>query len=391
MKKPVLSMLLATALLMGLLAGCSGSPAPGTSAAPVQSTTAAPQTTATATTPDAATAATTPAATTPDAATAATTTLAATTPAATEPLSQDFILEYPEDMKAQGFTEPLKLDHVPENIVILSVAPVLAFYEMGAKIAGVPKTVVIDYPEELQKVAGLVQFSAMAPDKFDAESVVKLNADLVVLSATAADTVGKTLEGLGIPCYYLYAGHTVSYESVKMQTKCIVDAYSRDESSTAKAWEIMARFEKTEANCEAAKKAFAGQKAMVLQSGGESHYIQTNKGTLGSMMDLIGFTNVFENPGAPMVQLDYEQALSYEPDVVVCVGSTDAETHKANMAAAFADKADYWNAIGTIQEGKWLALPSAYVSNAGLKITDNLNTLIETMAEFLDVKVELQK
>ncbi|MBP3729625.1 MAG: ABC transporter substrate-binding protein [Lachnospiraceae bacterium] len=376
MKKTVLSLLLSAALLTGLLAGCSGSPASGTSTAPIQSTPAATEPTA-------------PAATTTDATTAATT--PAATPAATEPLSQDFILEYPEDMKAQGFTEPLKLDHVPENVVILSVAPVLAFYEMGAKIAGVPKTVVIDYPEELQKVAGLVQFSAMAPDKFDAESVVKLNADLVVLSATAADTVGKTLEGLGIRCYYLYAGHTVPYESVKMQTKCIVDAYSRDEASRAKAREIMARFEKTEANCEAAKKAFAGKKVMVLQSGGESHYIQTNKGTLGSMMDLIGFTNVFENPGAPMVQLDYEQALSYEPDVVVCVGSTDAETHKATMAAAFADKADYWNAISAIQEGKWLALPSAYVSNAGLKITDNLNTLIETMAEFLDIKVELQK
>lgn len=302
----------------------------------------------------------------------------------------EFVLEYPADMQAMGFTEPVKLDHVPDSVVILSVAPVLAFYEMGAKISGVPKTVVLDYPEELQKVSGLVQFSAMAPDKFDAESVVKLNADLVVVSATAADTVGKTLEGLGITCYYLYSGHTVPYESVKMQTQCIVDAYSRDEASKAKAAEIMSRFEKVEANCEAARKAFAGKKVMVLQSGGESHYIQTNKGTLGSMMDMIGFSNVFENPGSPMVQLDYEQALSYEPDVVVCVGSTDAETHKATMEAAFAGNAEYWNAIQAIEEGKWLALPSAYVSNAGLKITDNLNELIKTMADFLEIEVDLK-
>lgn len=366
MMKKLFAGLLAALMMLGCLTGCSQTPA------------------AESTAPSGETAKTTTEATAPE------TTAVDTTTTATPAPSEDFVLEYPADMQEQGFKEPLKLDHVPQNIVILSVAPVLAFYEMGANIAGVPKTVVLDYPEELQKVAGLVQFSAMAPDKFDAESVVKLNADLVVVGATAADTVGKTLEGLGIACYYLYSGHTVSYESVKMQTKCIVDAFSRDEASKAKAAEIMARFDKVEANCEAAKKAFAGKKVMVLQSGGEAHYIQTNKGTLGSMMDLIGFSNVFENPGAPMVQLDYEQALSYEPDVVVCVGSTDAETHKATMEAAFSGNAEYWNAIDAIKEGRWLALPSAYVSNAGLKITDNLNELIKTMAEFLGIEVELQ-
>ena len=376
MKKRLFGLFGAALLLVGCLAACgSGAPANGSSASPSGSK-AAETTSAVATETTPLTSETTPL-------------TSESTPE--EKANGEFVLEYPADMQAMGFTEPLKLDHVPENVVILSVAPVLAFYEMGARIAGVPKTVVLDYPEELQKVSGLVQFSAMAPDKFDAESVVKLNADLVVVSATAADTVGKTLEGLGIPCYYLYSGHTVSYESVKMQTQCIVDAYSRDEASKAKAAEIMSRFDKTEANCEAAKKAFAGKKVMVLQSGGDSHYIQTNKGTLGSMMDMIGFSNVFENPGSPMVQLDYEQALSYEPDVVVCVGSTDAETHKATMAAAFADKKEYWNAIEAIRDGKWLALPSAYVSNAGLKITENLNTLIETMAEFLDISVEIQK
>ena len=366
MMKKLFAGLLAALRMLGCLTGCSQTSSEE-STAPLKETTK----------------------TTTEAKVTETTTVNTTTTATPAP-SEDFVLEYPADMQAMGFTEPVKLDHVPDSVVILSVAPVLAFYEMGAKISGVPKTVVLDYPEELQKVAGLVQFSAMAPDKFDAESVVKLNADLVVVSATAADTVGKTLEGLGITCYYLYSGHTVPYESVKMQTQCIVDAYSRDEASKAKAAEIMSRFDKTEANCEAAKKAFAGKKVMVLQSGGESHYIQTNKGTLGSMMDLIGFSNVFENPGAPMVQLDYEQALSYEPDVVVCVGSTDAQTHKATMEAAFAGNEEYWNAIQAIEDGKWLALPSAYVSNAGLKITDNLNELIKTMADFLEIEVDLK-
>ena len=43
----------------------------------------------------------------------------------------------------------------------------------------------------------------MSPDKFDAESVVKLNAELVVVSSTAADSVGKTLEGLALSSAYV--------------------------------------------------------------------------------------------------------------------------------------------------------------------------------------------
>ena len=50
--------------------------------------------------------------------------------------SESFVMEYPEDMQALGFTEPLVLDSVPQRIVCLSTAPVLALYEMGAKLAG---------------------------------------------------------------------------------------------------------------------------------------------------------------------------------------------------------------------------------------------------------------
>ena len=52
--------------------------------------------------------------------------------------SESFVMEYPEDMQALGFTEPLVLDSVPQRIVCLSASPVLALYEMGANLVGIP-------------------------------------------------------------------------------------------------------------------------------------------------------------------------------------------------------------------------------------------------------------
>ena len=85
-----------------------------------------------------------------------------------------------------------------------------------------------------------------------------------------------------------------------------------------------------------AKEAFAGKSVMILQSGGGAHYIQTAGATLGSMAEMIGLENVYENETSSMVQLDYEQALDYDPDLVLCVGATGAEEHKEMMEADFA-------------------------------------------------------
>ena len=37
---------------------------------------------------------------------------------------------------------------------------------------------------------------------------------------------------------------------------------------------------------------------------------------------MLGLTNVYENDASSMAQLDYETALSYDPDLVLCVGMT---------------------------------------------------------------------
>lgn len=305
-----------------------------------------------------------------------------------EPESTGFVLEYPEDMQALGYTEPITLDEVPERVVALSASPVLALYEMGVNLVGVPNSMVVTWPDDLKANAETVSFSVMSSDDFDYESVVALEPDLVLLAYNGADTAGATLESLGIPVYYLYAGHTVSYDSIVMQTEALVDAFSVDEASTAAGEAILQRFDALEADVEAAKEAFAGTSVMVIQSGGDSHYIQTAGGTLGTMADMIGLENVYENETSSMVMLDFEQALDYNPDLVLCVGATTAEVHQQTMEAAFAQNPEYWNSIEAIAEGNVIYLPVEYCSTAGISVVDSIEKLIDTVADFYGIEVE---
>lgn len=300
-----------------------------------------------------------------------------------------FTLEYPADMQALGYTDPLVLDEKPERVVCLSAAPVLALYELGVNMVGVPSSRVVTWPEDLRSNAATVSFSVMSTEDFDYESVVALEPDLVLLAVNGADTAGAKLESLGINVYYLYAGHTVSYDSIKMQTQALVDAFGTDGESRAAGEAVMESFATLEASLETARAAFAGKSVMVLQSGSaEVHYIQTKSGTLGSMLDMIGFENVYVNEASSMVQLDYEQALDYNPDYVVCVGGTDAATHQGVMEQAFQSNPDYWNAIEAVKNGNVIYVDVTYCSTAGINIIDNITALIDIMSDSTGIDVK---
>lgn len=299
-----------------------------------------------------------------------------------------FVLEYPEDMQELGYTEPIVLDEVPQRVVSLTAAPVLALYELGVNLVGIPNSSVVTWPEDLAESTETVSFSAMSADDFDYESVVALEPDLVLLSHTGEATAGETLESLGIPVYYIYAGHTVPYDSVVGHTNALIDAFAVDEESKAAGEEIRQSFADLEENLANAREAFAGITIMALQSGGGAHYIQTNEATLGSMADMIGLENVYENEESSMVQLDYEQALDYDPDLVLCVGGTDATSHKEMMEADFAENLAYWSSIPAVEEGRVIYLPVSYVSTAGINVVDNINNLIAIIADYCDMEIE---
>ena len=298
------------------------------------------------------------------------------------PEEQKFVMTYPEDMQALGFMEPLVLERVPQRIVCLSTAPVLALYEMGAKLVGIPSSRVVSWPEELKESTETVQFSAMSSSDFDYECIVELEADLVLVGSSSTE-VGEQIESLGIPVYYVFAGHTVSYDNIKAQTEALVKAFSLDEASTAKGEEIMGRFTALEERLASVQPTYADKKAMVLQSSDTAnHYIQTERGTLASMAAMMGFGNVYENEASSMTKLDMEQALDYNPDLVLCVGSGTAQEHQALMEQAYSENEAYWYSIDAIKNGDVIYLPVEFCSTAGIHVVDSINTLIDCIEAF---------
>ena len=293
--------------------------------------------------------------------------------AASENGYTDVTIEYPANMQERGYTEPVVLEAMPQRVACLSSSPVLALYEMGVPMVAIPTSSVVEWPEDLAASAEQLQLSHNT--NFDVETVIALEPDLVIMGYTSQETYGNVVSDAGIPVYYVDAGHTVPYDSIKMQTEALVNAFGADSEAGAA---MLQRFDDLEARLEDVRAQLEGKTVMVLQSAPPTHYIQTSDGTLGSMAEMIGLTNVYENDASSMVQLDYETALSYDSDLVLCVGMSETgEGHQELMEADFANNPEYWNSIDAIANGDVIYLPVRFISSAGINVVDNIGELAD--------------
>jgi ABC-type Fe3+-hydroxamate transport system substrate-binding protein len=175
----------------------------------------------------------------------------------------------------------------------------------------------------------------------------------------------------------------VPYEDVKRQTVALIEAFS-NEHNIAAALEMERAFHELEERIAAMRARTAGIRIMVLQSELHSHFIQTPNGFLGSMMRMMGFTNVVDRPGLPLVALDMEAALYFEPDWIFAIGaSPSAEGHRALMATHFANNPAYWNSIRAIRENNIVYMPVSFISSAGIAIVDLFHELIYLVEDLL--------
>lgn len=214
--------------------------------------------------------------------------------------------------------------------------------------------------------------------------MVALNPDLVILATSYKDSYGKTLEELGINVYYQASGHGVSYETVKEESICLIDAFSLNDESKQKANELKQSFSDIEATCAELSSSNQGKEIMVLQAGGVNYvYGQTSGGTLGSMMKMLGFDNVADSTAADsMFAIDYETALVDQPDLLVVVGAGDADSTKEMMAEIIAANPEYWNAMNAITEDRVIYLGIEYVAVYGIGYVSALTSLAEDVAAF---------
>ena len=282
-------------------------------------------------------------------------------------------INYPKNLIDFGFTQPVVLTKKPSRVVAMANSPVMALYKMGVEMVGIPTTRVVKWPEDLLNKT--TQLEIVMNANFDIESVVALNPDLVLIGKSHKDTYGRILTDVNIPVYYVDDGHVVSYESIKMLTKELINAFAKDSPSGQN---IMNQFDALENRLEEQKNKNAGKYVMVLQSSPPAHYIQSSGGTLGNMLNMMGFENVYTDMKSPLVPLDMEQAILYEPDLFFAVGASETqEEFKKIMEEDFAKNPNYWNEIKAIKDGNTFYLPISFITSGGIDVIDKINQLID--------------
>ncbi len=302
-----------------------------------------------------------------------------------EPVSTGFTLEYPPHMQRIGYTEPISLADTPEKIVCMTTYPILTLMGMGVKLTAVPSTSVIQYPDDFDAII----LPSMMSDTFDLEQVVQLEPDLVIMPYTSQEQYGGTLEGLGIPVYYvaMTSASASAYDLIREQTQALIDAFGGHGEKAAEGAEIMGRFDALDEELAAFQQKTAGMSVFAITVSGDSIYGNAASSTLGCMLELCGLENVYEaaaTSGHSMGALDMETSLSYDPDIMVICGSASKEENIAMMEGLYQKNPDYWDSIPAYKEGRVLYLPSSYVSTAGLNIIANVQDLMAELEPFFD-------
>lgn len=298
----------------------------------------------------------------------------------TEKVSEQIVLKYPPHMQEMGYTDELVYESMPQRVVCMTTYPAQALFEMGVIPIALPSTKVMEYPDSFN---GEILPGIMT-DNFDVEMIVALEPDLVFMPQATKDSYGTVLEELNIPVYYVAMNATgkTSYEVVKEQTKAIVDAFAVDDESKAKAEDVLNRFTEVENKVENFKKSTEGKTVFAITVSGSSIYINGSNNTLGSMLNMLGYENVYDASAAGghgMNELDMEVAIDYDPDIMVITGSSTRDDNRAMMDALYELNPEYWDSISAYKEGRVIYLPSSYVSTAGMNIIDNIEDLMNDM------------
>lgn len=296
--------------------------------------------------------------------------------ASEDSVEKEFRLEYTEIMKQQGFTEDVELESKPERVVCVSTSTTPLLFEVGASLVGIPTSTVFETPSDYtgEKLQSLMS------DDFNIETVVALNPDLVIIPSSSKEQYGDALESSNIPVYYTNSGHSATYESVVQEAEVIINAFGKDSENSKK---VLQSFDDLDKKMEESKKALEGKTVMIIAT---TEYIQSKSGTAGSMADMIGLTNVYENEQAGMVPLDQETTLGYNPDVILAIGSSmSEEDNKAVFEAAFAENSEYWGSFEAIKNNKVIYLPSSYMPSTGIGIVKQISDLIDFVYEKLEI------
>ena len=94
----------------------------------------------------------------------------------------------------------------------------------------------------------------------------------------------------------------------------------------------------------------------------------------------LGFKNVVGKGAGPMVPLKEEEALSYEPDLIVFVsGMGGGDETKVLMEKEFAARPFYWNEFRAVKNGQLVYLPRRFAVSGGLEEVEQIKDLVSLL------------
>ncbi|MFI3210201.1 MAG: ABC transporter substrate-binding protein [Peptostreptococcaceae bacterium] len=301
----------------------------------------------------------------------------------TDESNGQFVLKHVPVLVEKGY-EDIVLDSVPERIVCLSTAPVLALHEMGVDLLMVPQTTVLEYPEDL--TAEVV--TAITAESFDLESIIDADPELVLIPESAMETHGKVLQDAGIPCYVIATTYGLAdpYGLIKEETKSFTDAFSKTPEQEQIATELMERFDALDAKMVDAKERFEGTVFLsTMVTNNMDFYAQQESSTLGSVMKALGFENAYnDSMGGSNSPVSLESLVDLQNDLMIFINSTqDPEVSKQSALDAMAVQSDVWNSTKAVQEDKVLYLTTNYWVFGGIQVIDSIDSLIDLLDEVL--------
>ena len=293
-----------------------------------------------------------------------------------------FVLKQSDYMRSLGY-EDVVLDHVPQRVACMSSYPFQTLYELGVNFVAVAKTSTFVYPEEIQPLV----MPGVISNEFDLEAIVALEPDLVLIPDSSMNTHGATLIELGIPVYAVTTKEPDMsvYDVVKMQTELYINAFAKDEDAIAAADGIRARFTALENKIAEAKQRYEGKTFFGATCvSNTDFYLQGQTSTISSMMQMLGFLNVYDEAmGATSAPASLEAFSDVESDLFLFTTQlADVESAKELCDAAIAANQEVWNTVPAVSRGDIIYLPARYVVTAGLNVIDNIDALIQMLDVF---------
>ena len=123
-----------------------------------------------------------------------------------------------------------------------------------------------------------------------------------------------------------------------------------------------------------------GKKVLLRQGSPPRFDVHNDAWSVCSMFTLLGFKNVVVNGAGPMVPRKEEEALSYEPDLIVFVsGMGGGDDTKVCMGIDCGSLPFSWNEFRAVKNGQLVYLPRRFAVSGGLEEVEQIKDLVSLL------------